>query len=125
MTRAPPPHDPARTPAPAAAERAARRRRYASMTAAEIVAAMPPAELERNAHKGGTAAIAEQERRQAGAAGDAATPAPAGAIRGICDRCGEKMRLQRCDWRCGGCGWIVDRMTHFFRTQRPYQAVMR
>ena len=61
------------TPTPAA-ERADRRRRYASMTAAEIVTAMPAGELKRNARRGAPLAIAEQERRQAQAAEDAATP---------------------------------------------------
>ena len=75
MTGTIPPH--ARTPTPAAAERAERRRRYARQTPAEIVAQMPPAELERNARRGAPMAIAEQERRQAEAAGDAA-PVPGG-----------------------------------------------
>ena len=57
------PHD--HTPSPAAAERAARRQKYASQTPEEIVRGMPAGELGRNARKGGTAAIAEQERRQA------------------------------------------------------------
>lgn len=48
-------------------------------------------------------------------------PRPRGgrAIRGICDQCGGNMELYRYEWRCGECGNIVDRMTHFFRTQRP------
>ena len=62
------------TPTPAA-ERADRRQRYASMTAAEIVAAMSADELEHNARRGAPMAIAEQERRQAQAAEDAA-PVP-------------------------------------------------
>ena len=44
------------------------------MTAAEIVTAMPAGELKRNARRGAPLAIAEQERRQAQAAEDAATP---------------------------------------------------
>jgi hypothetical protein len=70
---APPLHDPARTPSPAAAQRAERRARYVRMTPAEIVAAMPPGELERNARRGAPLAITEQERRAAEAAEDAAT----------------------------------------------------
>jgi len=50
---------------------------------------------------------------------------PSRAIRGICDRCSGKMDLRRYEWRCAGCGNVVDRMTHFFRTQQPYQAVIR
>lgn len=77
MTPAPPLHDPARTPSPAAAQRAERRARYASQTPAEIMEAMPPGELERNVRRGAPLAIVEQERRQAEAAESAAT-VPAG-----------------------------------------------
>ena len=63
MTHTPPPHDPARTPSSAAAERAARRARYARMTPAEIVAEMPAGVLERNRRRGAPLAIAEAQRR--------------------------------------------------------------
>ena len=53
-----------RTPTAAAAARAATRARYRGMTTAQMAAAMDDKELERNARKGGTAAIAELERRQ-------------------------------------------------------------
>lgn len=53
-----------RTPT-AAAARAATRATYCGRTAAEIVAAMDDSELERNARKGGAAAIEEMQRRQA------------------------------------------------------------
>ena len=63
MTRAPPLHDPARTPATAAAERAARRARYARQTPAEILREMPADVLERNRRRGAPLAIAETQRR--------------------------------------------------------------
>lgn len=66
----PPLHDPARKPTAAGAARAARRKRNAGLTPAEMCQAMPAKELDRNVRRGGVAAIAEKERR---AAEDAAT----------------------------------------------------
>ena len=63
MTRAPPLHDPARTPSLAGTGRAARRARYPHMTPAEIMAEMPAGVLERNRRRGAPLAIAEAQRR--------------------------------------------------------------
>ena len=63
MTRAPPIHDPARTPSSAAADRAARRARYPHMTPEQIMAEMPAGVLERNRRRGASLAIAEAQRR--------------------------------------------------------------
>ena len=56
---------PERTPAPPAESRSERRKRYDEMTAKGIVRGMDDVELKRNAGKGGVAAIAELERREA------------------------------------------------------------
>lgn len=58
-------HDPARKPVPQATTRAEKRKRYESMTPAQIIAEMDDKELERNAHKGAPMAIAEMSRREA------------------------------------------------------------
>lgn len=75
MSHLPHIHDPARKPTAAAAARAARRKRNAGLTPAEMCRQMPAKELDRNARRGGIAAIAEKERRQTKAAEDAA-PTP-------------------------------------------------
>lgn len=58
-------HDHARKPVPQAATRATSKTKYESMTTEQILRSMDDTELRRNASKGGTAAIAELERRNA------------------------------------------------------------
>ena len=65
QTQPPAKAKPERTPAPPAESRSERRKRYDEMTAEEIVRGMDDVELNRNAGKGGVAAIAELERREA------------------------------------------------------------
>ena len=70
----PPLHDPARKPGSQADARIERRRRYDGMTPAQMCESMGDAELNKNARRGGVAALAEQERRAA------EKSAPAGGI---------------------------------------------
>ena len=58
-------HDPARKPAPQAAQRAKAKKTYEGMTTEQIVRGMDLKELERNARKGGVATQAELARRKA------------------------------------------------------------
>jgi hypothetical protein len=64
-TKLPSVHDPDRKPTKQASTR------YEGMTPAEIIAEMPPDELERNARRGSALARIEVERRQAARAGSA------------------------------------------------------
>ncbi len=57
--------DPERKPAPQAAQRATKKESYEGKTAEEIVRGMGDKELESNARKGGVAARAEVDRREA------------------------------------------------------------
>ena len=57
--------DPARKPAPQAAQRAKVKKEYEGRTAEQIVQGMDTKELERNARRGGLMAIAEVQRRKA------------------------------------------------------------
>jgi hypothetical protein len=58
-------HDPERKPAPQAKQREKAKKTYKGMTTEQIVRGMDIKELERNARKGGVAAQAEMERREA------------------------------------------------------------
>ena len=60
--------DPARKPAPQAAQRTEKKKTYAGMTAEQIVQGMDIKELERNARRGAPMAIAEVQRRMAAGA---------------------------------------------------------
>ena len=61
-------HDPARKPAPQAATRAEKMKRFESMTPEQIIAEMDGKELEQNARRGAPMAIAEVQRRMAAGA---------------------------------------------------------
>ena len=58
-------HDPDQKPVPQAAQREKRKQSYDGKSAEDIVREMSGKELERNARKGGVAAIAETARREA------------------------------------------------------------
>lgn len=57
--------DPNRQPGPRAAYRAAARSRWDGLTPSQMCEIMSDAELNKNARRGGVAAIAEVERRKA------------------------------------------------------------